>query len=56
MNKRENYRSEIKFRVPISVSHVAIGESNKELTKQNLCTLTCFQNESISMQKTHLWV
>ena len=25
------------FRVPVSVRHVAIGESNQELAKRNLC-------------------
>ena len=25
------------------LANLAIGESNKELTKQNLCTLTCFK-------------
>ena len=31
-------------RVPVMVSHVAIGESSKELTKPNLCILAVGRN------------
>ena len=30
-------QSALKVRVPVSVRHVAIGESNQELAKRNLC-------------------
>ena len=32
-NTQESTGKEVQIRVPVSVSHVAIGESNKELAK-----------------------
>ena len=38
----------VKVKVPVRVRHVAIGESNKELAKQNLCILAILA-QSIKM-------
>ena len=39
LNSQPVLRNVVAFRVPVRVSHVAIGESSKELAKPNVWTL-----------------